>query len=578
MINHKKDTKYQCQVCHQLILQPSHLTKHIKEHQCPVVSEKESERIFSEETNQKEKAYKCYLCKKMFKEHGLLKKHLQVHNKILYKCGACDKLYSTMAALRKHIVVHTSDGPFKCNMCPKEFEQYSDLTEHQKCHAAKRDERKYVCEVCGKRFRYRLSVRKHMELHNTADGKAPLFQCEICTKKFRHFSSLSRHKKSHEMQTFEMKGDGGVSQTIHYVLEQGVPISNEMELQNQTIQLISNEEVPGEVEEIEIPANAVPYITEEGGRQVLHIAINDTENHNAGTLQAVQVVANGAGNEVLSVKSNSSQTTKSQTTTPWSGGKAEYQVLATGDGKTEYQIIETGIMGNPGVLLVSKDKNQEVVGSSNRSDKGMHVPGKEGQAISVATNSKKTKVLVNATSSKNLNEASETISNENTQAVTEVPTKEEKQETVTYLNLSEGGLGDKESLENISFVVTNEESGKQYFAVSSEILDTALNLQTLHTSGEPLGIQTEQSSDRKSGASAATENVEIIFADTPAVGQITYDGEFIQLTEDVQNSEIEGIEHLTETIVVLESTSNISNTDHSYVNTSETNVKSGLDK
>lgn len=581
MINHKKDTKYQCQVCHQLILQPSHLAKHIKEHQCPVVSVKEGEKIFPEETNQDERAYKCYLCKKMFKQHILLKKHLQVHNKILYKCGACDKLYSSMAALRKHIVVHTSDGPFKCNMCSIEFEQYSELTEHhQKCHAASKDERKYVCEVCGKRFRYRLSVRKHMELHNMEEDKTAMFQCDICTKKFRHISSLSRHKKSHELQTFEMKGDGGVSQTIHYVLEQGVPISNEMELQNQTIQLIPNDEVPGEVAEIEIPANAVPYITEEGGQQVLHIAINDTENQKS----TQSVMSNDAGNELSGVKTNNSHTTGLQTSTTGTAGKAEYQVVASGDGKTEYQIIETDNCGNSGVLVVSTDKSQ--VASNNKTDTGMHVSVTESRAVSevsgkfqvVAPNSKNAEVLVHTAAGKKFHEGSETVSNGNTQTMTEVQQIEEKLETVTYLNFSEGQV-DKNSFDDISFVVSSDESGKQYFQVPSEILGKAFNLQALHASGEPLKIQTEQSATGKSGNSASVENVKIIYADTPAVSQISYDGEYIQLIEGAENSEIgEGVDHLAETIVVLESPSNISNTDHSYVNTCETNVKSGPDK
>ncbi|XP_062605743.1 zinc finger protein 107-like [Saccostrea cucullata] len=612
MINHKKTTKHQCQVCGQMILQPSHLEKHIRQHQRPVVSVKEGENIFPEETNPEEKAYKCYLCKKMFKQHVFLKKHLEMHNsKVLYKCGVCEKIYPTMAGMKKHMEVH-GDGPFRCFVCSVEFEEYLDYKEHQNAHQPKEEEKKYPCDVCKKRFKYRLSLRKHKKLHNSEETVATNYQCKICSQIYYSRPSLSKHLKTHEVQSLETEGDEGLSQTIHYVLDHSVPISNEMELQNQTVQLLPSNEGTDEVAEIEIPANAVQYFTEEGGEQVLHIAINDIENQISETVQSVQVISYGAdGNvEVQEVATGSSKRSESQMAT-------DDSVKRKLHGKTEYQVIETDRQGNPDVLYVALDKfgkeKYQVVASniSNNAekhavtdnDKGIRVTSENSQVVA-RSHQKSTKAHVAVAEGKMISDTSTnyqivTSSNQmverhvavmdtkaagatpkpvgfkNVQAVTKVPQVKETPDPMTVGKISEGTSDGSEAIESISLVVSTDESGKQYIQLPSEILNKAIKRQS--SSAEPM-VSTESSSKTHPlDNSSSVETINIIYEDAPAGSEISSTEGLIQLAESALHSEVNGSEQLAETVVIFESPSKASNSDHSYVNVTEDGTQPVLD-
>ncbi|XP_061181836.1 zinc finger protein 107-like [Saccostrea echinata] len=618
MINHKKNTKHQCQVCGQMILQPSHLEKHIKEHQCPVVNVKEGESIFPEENNTDERAYKCYLCKKTFKQHTFLKKHLEMHNsKVLYKCGVCEKIYPSMAGMKKHMEMH-GDGPFKCFVCSVEFEEYLDLKEHQNIHQNSEEEKKYACDLCKKRFKYRLSLRKHKELHNLEEPVATIFQCEICSQTYHSRASLSRHLKTHEVQSLEIEGDGGVSQTIHYVLDHSVPISNEMELQNQTVQLLPSNEATDEVAEIEIPANAVQYFTEEGGQQVLHIAFNDIENQISETVQSVQVISYGAdGNvEVQEVAADNSKRTELQIATDDSVRRKDFPIPAAHNGKTEYQVIETDRQGNPDVLVVTADKcqnekrqivasnisnnadnhsftadgrgirltsaNYQVATSSSQKNTGAHVAVVDGKMISdtsanyqiVTSSNQNVERHVAAVDAKAASVALKSVRFKNIQTVTEVQQSKEDPNTMTVMNFSEGTSDGKDPFESISLVLSDE-SGKQYIQVPSEILNKAIKLQS--SSAEPMVCTEPSSKTHPLDNSSSVETVNIIYEEAPTGSEISSTEGLIQLAERAIHSEVNGPEHLAETVVIFESPSKVSNSDHSYVNVAEEGIQPGLD-
>lgn len=588
MINHQKDTKHQCQVCGQMILQPSHLAKHAREHQCAMVAGKDGEIIFQEETGHTEQAFKCYICKKIFKEHGLLKKHLQVHsNKVLYKCGACEKIYPTMMALKKHMVIH-GEGPFKCYMCAIEFEQYSDFREHQNKHQISADEKKYPCDICGKRFKYRLSARKHKEFHEAEEDNSPMFQCDICSKRFRHVSSLSRHKKSHEVSQF---GENeGMSQTIRYVLDHSAPASNELELpvRDQTVQLVQNNEVSGDVAQIEIPGNAVPYITEVEGQQILHITINDLDEKISELVQSVQVIsydentkssANGNPGSVANRISKANL----QVSAAEAVKSGNYQIVASHGGQNEYQIIETDSNGIPEVLVVAADKSQEVNPATSKAVEVLHVTetpvnaGSQATYQVVASNIPKnaaTNVAASATGSVKGGIATN-VANDNAQTVTEVQLIREQPGTTATVDFDEGSTVDKESSDSISVVVSGEESGKQYIQVTPELLK---KLQSGKASNDEVVIQTEETSNIISQSPrTSVENFKILYTDS--LGSRGSDDQgLMELAERAVNSSLmEESVQLAETVVISEPPSRVPDTDHSYVNVADKDITSGID-
>ncbi|XP_050424262.1 zinc finger protein 502-like isoform X2 [Adelges cooleyi] len=61
--------------------------------------------------------------------------------------------------LRKNQRVHTGEQPFKCDVCPKNFNQNSKLIRHKRKHTG---EKPYTCDVCVKSF----TVRSHLTRHS----------------------------------------------------------------------------------------------------------------------------------------------------------------------------------------------------------------------------------------------------------------------------------------------------------------------------------------------------------------------------------------------------------------------------
>lgn len=64
-----------------------------------------------------------------------------------------------------------------------------DLASHIRCHE---DVRKYMCDVCGKRFR----SQSHMTYHRYAHFEARNFGCDQCPQKFKSPHILRTHKNT----------------------------------------------------------------------------------------------------------------------------------------------------------------------------------------------------------------------------------------------------------------------------------------------------------------------------------------------------------------------------------------------
>ncbi|KOB73499.1 Zinc finger protein [Operophtera brumata] len=95
-----------------------------------------------------------------------------------------------------HKRVHNGDKPYKCELCGRDFRQWSDLKKyslnvHRRIHTG---ERNYKCDYCSKTFSassYRLT---HMRTHT---GDRP-YKCDECGKCFRCAFDLRRHLLVHD--------------------------------------------------------------------------------------------------------------------------------------------------------------------------------------------------------------------------------------------------------------------------------------------------------------------------------------------------------------------------------------------
>ena len=163
------------------------------------------------------KNFTCELCGKAFKRLLNMKNHMKVHlNEKQYKCKICGKGCNTSSQLSMHKKMHTIGTNYSCEICGKGFKYRHSWKNHTATHS---DERRYQCNVCGKRFhsssvlcshrKYcnsngqectichqviiggRMNFKRHMKIH-------PLeFPCEICGKIFKRKDIMKRHMEIH---------------------------------------------------------------------------------------------------------------------------------------------------------------------------------------------------------------------------------------------------------------------------------------------------------------------------------------------------------------------------------------------
>lgn len=78
---------------------------------------------------------------------------------------------------------------YECPHCQKILNGYSGFLRHKRLHS----EKKYCCEICGKKFHR----SEHMKMHSTVHTGIAKFPCEVCGKRFTIKHNLKAHLKLH---------------------------------------------------------------------------------------------------------------------------------------------------------------------------------------------------------------------------------------------------------------------------------------------------------------------------------------------------------------------------------------------
>ena len=82
-------------------------------------------------------------------------------------CPDCGKPCRSQSELQIHQRSHTKERPHTCHICHKAFTQVSHLNEHLRViHDNDHEE---ICEVCGLAFPSKVTVLKHMKIHQNED-------------------------------------------------------------------------------------------------------------------------------------------------------------------------------------------------------------------------------------------------------------------------------------------------------------------------------------------------------------------------------------------------------------------------
>lgn len=199
---HTGETKHTCDVCGRGFRRQSELQRHAtlhtdeRPHNCPVCGK--DFRSFSSMREHTQRHYGhtgkhiCPQCGKHFFKRLKLERHLISKKYCTTKCRYCLKEIENPDERKNHELTHVNDGTLKfvCTVCGKRFRVKGHLNKHARIHSG---EKPYVCEECGAAFIQSNHLKQHMRKHT---GERP-YHCLICGKKFAQSGTLYSHMKTH---------------------------------------------------------------------------------------------------------------------------------------------------------------------------------------------------------------------------------------------------------------------------------------------------------------------------------------------------------------------------------------------
>ncbi|XP_059619794.1 zinc finger protein 58-like [Phlebotomus argentipes] len=155
--------------------------------------------------------FHCWQCMKPHANKLVLRAHLKRHLKASqFKCKLCNLTFRYAGKLVEHLASHPEVVPLKCPVCKAVHVNLKELKDHVNTH-----EKLQICDLCGKNFCSRKSLRDHLRLHS---GDKP-YKCEDCDKTFATASHLSSHRRIHKTAKLHKCEKCGTEYTRSYDLK-----------------------------------------------------------------------------------------------------------------------------------------------------------------------------------------------------------------------------------------------------------------------------------------------------------------------------------------------------------------------
>ncbi|XP_055589139.1 zinc finger protein ZFMSA12A-like isoform X1 [Uranotaenia lowii] len=129
----------------------------------------------------------------------------------LFPCGQCDKVFHVAHRLEAHKRTHLGLKPFYCAKCDRGFTSYRNHKKHNKLLHSETTRVTYPCQHngCTAVFLTEKGCRNHFSENHDPNYVPPepaqLFVCDVCGKAYPSRSSLKTHSYSHDKDNMPFK-------------------------------------------------------------------------------------------------------------------------------------------------------------------------------------------------------------------------------------------------------------------------------------------------------------------------------------------------------------------------------------
>ncbi|KAI3361783.1 hypothetical protein L3Q82_002129 [Scortum barcoo] len=171
---------------------------------------------------QPEGSYVCGVCGKKYKYYNCFQTHVRAHREsesmvgdglpqtpnssFRYSCDICGKKYKYYSCFQEHRDLHAVDDPYEQVVLPVDGLKEEEPVEPYQKIGPKTGS--YVCEFCGKQYKYFNPYQEHVALHTPMGTPSPLvatsfsttqkpYTCGACGIQFQFYNNLLEHMQSH---------------------------------------------------------------------------------------------------------------------------------------------------------------------------------------------------------------------------------------------------------------------------------------------------------------------------------------------------------------------------------------------
>ncbi|XP_049777428.1 zinc finger protein 26-like isoform X2 [Schistocerca cancellata] len=184
--NDSRSRFFVCPVCNRKFLKESRLAAHLSK--CGKAKGKAETRFceYCDMGFSSQRVLNLHI-ERLGREAVASAEHLRQLRKFL--CGLCREEFRSLARTLYHLA-RCSGGPYRCELCPNKYDFPRELNQHKS--KAHRGANSFFCDECGLNFKLRTSLQKHKV--NRHERHESLFTCDECSKTFTKRIHLTRHK------------------------------------------------------------------------------------------------------------------------------------------------------------------------------------------------------------------------------------------------------------------------------------------------------------------------------------------------------------------------------------------------